>query len=175
MSSIENVCLLHFGTATAVNGLLLSPCLTVCFLLLQLKFIPPLIQAVDFRLNVTAEGATFPSIYVTRVPVTNTSRVFNYTLPRLSFNTSYTLYIRAEGEYQWCPYNELLGKYSDSVVIATADMSQLLSLQSYILDIYNWHIIVTTVICRNEAFLLWIHAWRDNLASLGSRLLSLSG
>ncbi|CAI8040608.1 Soluble scavenger receptor cysteine-rich domain-containing protein SSC5D [Geodia barretti] len=88
----------------------------------QLKFIPPLIQAIDFRLNITTEGATFPSVYVTRVPVTNTSRVFNYTLPRLSFNTSYTLYIRAEGEYQWCPYNELLGKYSEPVVIATADM-----------------------------------------------------
>ena len=142
-------------TAIAINSLLLSPCLTAFFLLLQLEFIPPLIQAIDFRLNVTAEGATFATIFVTRVPVTNTSRVFNYTLPRLSFNTSYTLYIRAEGEYQWCSYNELLGKYSDPVIIATADMSQLLSLQSYILVTYNWYIIVTTVYVVMRHLLFW--------------------
>ena len=157
MSSIENVCILikYIRTATAVNGLLLSPCLTAFFLLLQLEFIPPLIQAIDFRLNVTSEDATFARIYVTRVPVTDTSMDFNYTIPRLSFNTSYTLYIRADGEYQWCPYNELLGEYSDPVVIATADMSQLLSLQSYILDTYNWHITVTTVYVVTRHLLFW--------------------
>ena len=83
---------------------------------------------------------------------------FNYTLPRLSFNTSYTLYIRAEGEYQWCSYNELLGKYGEPVVIATADMSKLLSLLSYILDTYNWHIFVTTVyVVKRHLLLRYMH------------------
>lgn len=89
-----------------------------CF---QLNFIPPFIRAIGFRLNITAEGATRPRILIYRAPVTNTSRDFNYTISSLSLNTSHTLYLRAEGEYQWCPTRELVGLYARAVIVSTAD------------------------------------------------------
>ena len=56
--------------------------------------------------------------------VTAASREFNYIISYLSFNTSYTVRIRAEGEYRLCPYNVIVGEYSDAVMISTADFGK---------------------------------------------------
>ena len=95
-----------------------------CASSMQVEFVPQYIQAIDFTLNVTAVGASryTTRTFLVRIPVTQASRDFNHTIAGLLFNTSYTLYIRADGEYQWCPYNELLGRYSEPVIVSTGDM-----------------------------------------------------
>ena len=70
--------------------------------------------------EVGAPSTTYRT-FLFREVVTEDSIDFNYTITSLALNTSYNIRVRAEGEYQWCPYNELVGKYSAAVVITTLD------------------------------------------------------
>ena len=89
------------------------------FISLQLRLIPPYIQNLRFELNLTnldlgpRSKQTFS--YSTAVAIE-----FEYTFSRLVFNTNYLVSIRAEGRYQWCPNNRLVGNNSEEVTISTA-------------------------------------------------------
>ena len=97
----------------------------------QLPFIPPYIEDIDFRINVTQED----SYYGTRIfyfsSAATTTREFNYTISGLTINQTYLVSIKADGEYQWCSYNKLLGNYSEPITITTLDKGEL-SISNYI-------------------------------------------
>ena len=84
---------------------------------MQLPFIPPYIRAIDFRIYITQSGSTRTITYHTTV--TESSREFNYTITSLRRNETYEVEISAEGEYQWCSYNELIGDKSEPVNVTT--------------------------------------------------------
>ena len=54
------------------------------------------------------------------VAVTESLKTFNYTIIGFSVNQTYEVEIAAEGEYQWCSYNEIIGNKSEPVNISTA-------------------------------------------------------
>ena len=85
---------------------------------MQLPFIPPYIRAIDFRIYITHSGS-YPRTITYHTTVTESSREFNYTITRLSRNETYEVEISAEGEYQWCSYNELIGNKSEPVNVTT--------------------------------------------------------
>ena len=85
----------------------------------KLDFIPPSIRAIEFRINYRNTDTNVYSKFVYHTTVTQQSTVFSYTLSSLKRNTTYEIYIRAQGEYQWCPYNELIGNNSESVNLTT--------------------------------------------------------
>jgi deleted-in-malignant-brain-tumors protein 1 len=86
-----------------------------------LPFIPAYIQEIDFRLNVTQENSYYGTRIIHYYTVVTTSTEFNYTITGLTINQTYTLSISAEGEYQWCSYNGLVGNYSEPITITTAE------------------------------------------------------
>ena len=90
---------------------------------MQLPFIPPYIEEIDFKLNVTHDSFYWPRIITYHVYLT-TIKEFNYTITALTINETYTFSISAEGEYRWCSYNELLGNYSETINIATAERGE---------------------------------------------------
>ena len=91
----------------------------------QLSFIPPNMRDFYFRLNVSeVDSLTYNSYQTSICRATTTQEEIRCVVPSLSFNTSYVLSIRTEGEYQWCPYNELMGKYSDTITVSTSDYSK---------------------------------------------------
>ena len=98
----------------------------LCFLhIVQLPFIPPNVQEINFRLNVSAG---FWGNYILRhYRVDATEMEFNYTISVLTINTTYTLSISAEGRYQWCSYNGVEGDYSELITIATAERGDILT------------------------------------------------
>ena len=49
----------------------------------------------------------------------NNSLQFEYTLTNLDMDQDYKIKIRAEGKYQECSSNNLVGTYSDAVILAT--------------------------------------------------------
>ena len=85
---------------------------------MQLPFIPPYIQAIDFRIYITHSGSYHRTI-IYHTSVTESSREFNYTITSLSRNETYEVEISAGGEYQWCFYNELIGNKSEPVNVTT--------------------------------------------------------
>ena len=89
--------------------------------MLQLPFIPPYIQAIDFRLRYTHY---FFNLITYHTDVNENSTHFNYTITFLTINTTYTLSISADGEYPWCSYNNLRGNTSELVYITTTETSE---------------------------------------------------
>ena len=103
--------ILHYSLALAAE------CITLCSFLSQVSYIPPYMSSIDFRVYYARPGFfTYSSVYYTFGSATQ----FNYTLSGLERNTTYKIYIRAEGSYSsWCWYNELIGNYSESVNMTT--------------------------------------------------------
>ena len=90
---------------------------------LQLSHIPPGVRGIDFWFSLTLPdtGLLRNIIYYTRV--TNISRSFQYTISGLELNKTYSVDLRAEGEYEWCSYNEIVGNRTERFVIKTSDES----------------------------------------------------
>ena len=88
---------------------------------MQLLFIPPNIQEITFRLNVTQENSYYGTRIFYYYTVVTTTTEFNYTITGLTINSTYLISIKAEGGYQWCSYNRLFGNYSEPIAIRTAE------------------------------------------------------
>ena len=90
----------------------------------QILEIPPLIRAIDFRIYYRPRGRSYSSSTTYHTTVTQNDFKFNYTLSSLLKNTTYEIYVRAEGEYQWCSYNELIGENSEPVNMTTDEVGK---------------------------------------------------
>ena len=76
-----------------------------------------------FRLNISEVDSLIHSYQISYCHTNQAPREYRCTVHSLSFNTSYLLSIRAEGEYRWC-YKDLLGRYSDILTVETSDFSK---------------------------------------------------
>ena len=88
---------------------------------MQLPFIPPNIQEITFRLNVTRENSFYGTRIFNYYTVVTTTTEYNYTITGRTINSTYLVSIKADGEYQWCSYNRLFGNYSEPSTVATAE------------------------------------------------------
>ena len=75
-------------------------------------------------MNIITAGALDYLYYHVRQTVTQTSREFNYIFTSLTLNTSYRLFMKGDGEYQWCSNFKLMGLYSTTIIISTGDTSE---------------------------------------------------